>query len=670
MDIFIASRFRTVSIYSRRATSHVLTTMPVENTATKNWIRLKFGLLDESIVSKLLVVKELFNLSNDDVYIQWESFVVTQGDGEMELCSSNIERFHQHLQGSLANSHVKKTPALKKVRDLAASKRKAADFDFSSSPKTTDLSPRLKRKAPLLSSEPWSSPSKIEVPLSPRAVSAAEPDSIVESLNPDINIDEWAESTHIAANFDPEKYKFRTMAMKLLESADILDEQIDNMSLQFLDLYKNTDIQLGNPCMSSQLDIVCCGRVVPDSPMYDSILALSLNDTSLFLETSRFGGIGQRIPLDLSNLKEFSLFPGQVIGLKGRNPTGRAFVVHEILQLPTLGSAVSSIAELSETSNPGLGTKVLVAAGPFSNLISCDYSKLESLVARINETIRPQVAILYGPFVDLANKEVQLGDIEVPALTPNQQPKNLDDVFRALVTPTLKKIDSLIQVILVPSLRDATSKHASYPQSSMDRKKLGLPKNFKCFPNPSAFSINEVIFGTSNLDVFKDLKEVYRSSGDSTQLSSNRFERIANHIFDQRRYYPVFPGSVKTLGEPSAATLYDGLMAEELGETDIGGSCLEVPYLALSELGESLPDVMIIPSELKYFAKVIKDVIVINPGQFIRPSKDASRTDGSYVVLSVKAPDANAQDNIEKVENSEMYYHNVYKRTRVDIIKS
>lgn len=644
--------------------------MPVENTASKNWIRLKFGLLDEGVVTKLLVVKDLFNLSNEDVYIQWESFVVTQGDGEMELCDANIDRFHQYLQGSLANNHAKRTPALKKVRDLASSKRKAADFDFSSSPKTIDLSPRLKRKPPIPSSEPWSSPSKVEVPLSPRAVSVAEPDSIVESLNPEVNIDEWADSAQIAANFDPEKFKFRTMAMKLLESADVLDEQIDNMSLQFLNLYKNADVQLGNPCMSSQLDIVCCGRIVPDSPMYDSVLALSLNDTSLFLETSRFGGIGQRIPLDLSNLQEFSLFPGQVIGLKGRNPTGRTFIVHEILQLPTLGAPVSSLEDLSETGSPGLGTKIFVAAGPFSNLISCNYSKLESLVSKINDTIKPQVAILFGPFVDLANKQVQLGDIEVPALSANHQPKNLDDVFRVLVTPILKKIDSQIQVILVPSLRDAVSKHASYPQSSMDRKKLGLPKNFKCFPNPSAFSINEVIFGTSNLDVFKDLKEIYKSNGESLQLSSNRFERIANHIFDQRRYYPIFPGSVKSTTDPSASTLYDGMMAEELGETDIGGSCLEVPYMALSELGESLPDVMIIPSELKYFAKVIRGVIVINPGQFIRPSKDASRADGSYVVLSILAPDANTQDNIEKVENTEMYYHNVYKRTRVDIIKS
>ncbi|WPK25240.1 hypothetical protein PUMCH_002546 [Australozyma saopauloensis] len=645
--------------------------MPTEiDTATKDWFRTKFGLLDEITLGKLLLIKDLFNLTNNDVYVQWESFVVTQGDGDMDLSAPNLDRFQHHLQSSLTYAHNKRTPALKKVRDLAGNKRKAQGFDFSSSPQTVDPSPRLKRRNDVPSSEPWSSPSKAEVPLSPRAMALAESDTVVESLNPSVEVGELALSVQIAANFDPEKFRFRTMAMKLLESADVLDEQIDAVSLQLLEIYKNSDILLGNPCMSSQLDIICCGRIVPDSPLYDSMPALSLNDKSLFLETSRFGGIGQRLPLDLSNLKEFSFFPGQIVGLKGRNPTGRAFVVHEVLSLPSLGAPVSSLAELTESADSDLGSKVFVAAGPFSNLITCDYTKLESLVTKLNDVIKPQVAILFGPFVDLANKSVQVGDIEVSGLTANQQPKNLDDVFRAMVTPILKQIDSLIQVILMPSLRDAVCKHASYPQSPLDRKKLGLPKNFKCFPNPSAFSINEVMFGTSNLDVFRDLKDIYKSSAEDSSISSNRFERIANHIFDQRRYYPIFPGSIKTSNDQSNSALYDGMMSEELSEIEVGGSCLEVPYMGLSELGDSLPDVMIIPSELKYFAKVIKGVIVVNPGQFIRPHRDADRTEGSYVVLNIQGPDANAPDNVEKVENSDLYYHNVYKRTRVDIYRS
>ena len=176
----------------------------------------------------------------------------------------------------------------------------------------------------------------------------------------------------------------------------------------------------------------------------------------------------------------------------------------------------------------------------------------------------------------------------------------------------------------------------------------------------------------SNLDVFRDLKDVYRAGDNARGVSANRFERIANHVFEQRRFYPVFPGSVLTTADRTKdrSALYDGMMADEMADIDVGGSCLEVPYLGLSELGDSLPDVMVIPSELKYFAKVIRGVVVINPGQFVRPHRDASRTDGSYVILNIRGADRDAPDNVEQVPGSDMYYHNVYKRTRVDIYRS
>ena len=141
------------------------------------------------------------------------------------------------------------------------------------------------------------------------------------------------------------------------------------------------------------------------------------------------------------------------------------------------------------------------------------------------------------------------------------------------------------------------------PQDSFDRKKLGLPKNFKVFPNPSGFSI-EVLIGNSNLDIFKDLRDIYKE--DTAIISNNRFERIVKHIFEQRRYYPIFPGSIKT--EPKQkCTGSNGAQGEYLDGIAVGGSSLETPYLGLSELGDSLPDVLILPSELKYFAKVIQE---------------------------------------------------------------
>lgn len=647
-------------------------------TGTRDWFVKKFGVLDDDALAKIVSLQSVFHLSNEDVYIKWESFAVTHENGDLDVSVDNVARFQLYLQDSLAQSLKKKTPSAKKVRELGT-KRIASSFSSSPAMRVAST-PSLKRRKPdtVTSSEPDSSPLKKHALLSsPRKDASADSNTMLECLNPNVQVSEFAETVELAANFDPQKYKFRTMAMKLLESADVLDEQIDTFTEQFQEQLKNSDLHLGNPCMSSQFDIVCCGRIVPDSPFYDSMIFQNLNDKSLFLETSRLGGIGQRIPLDLSNLKEYSFFPGQIVGLKGRNPTGRTFVAHEVMFLPMLGSAASPLPELEQHGQDGKGVKVFIAAGPFSNQNTLNYAKLEQLIDHINDNVKPQVAILLGPFLDITNKSVEVGDIEIPNLPANQQPKNLEELFKLSLVPLLKKIDSQTQVILIPSLKDAINTHASYPQAGFDRKKLGLPKNFKCFPNPSTFSVNETMFGVSNADIFKDLKDIYKSEvgPDSSKLFSNRFERIVDHVFKQRRFYPMFPGSVKRAALTkeeldSQIDLHDGLMAEELAETEVGGSSLELPYLGLTELGDALPDVLIAPSELRYFAKVVDGVVVINPGQVIRPHKDATKEDGSYAVISITAPNASEDGNIEQVKDTEFYYHNIDKRSRVEIFKS
>lgn len=672
--------------------------------------------LTDDVVSKLQTLKSIFNLSTEDIYVHWETYNVNEVETDLELSPAILDDFQQYLQKHLTSSNQRLTPSLKRSKDLNSSaiKRKPLLPINSSSPISELQTPQLKNrklnetpyKTPNLKFE--SSPAHFETannsfdsksPLehhqqmhqtsSPSRIINKDSNTVLETLqNPnllpvaEIDNDFSTSKVQIATNFDASKYKFRTMSMKLLESADMLDDQIDQITQIYQEHHKDDDINFANPCLSSQFSIHCCGRIVPDSPLYDKLFLQDLNAKSLYLETSRLGGIGQRVPLELSSLKEFSLFPGQIACLKGKNPTGKMFIVEEVLQLPELGAPVTSEDELQDYKLMigDSGLKFVMASGPFSNQTTLNYEKFEGFIERINSTIKPDVVILFGPFLDLNNKAVMEGNIQLP--NEKNQPTNLDEVFKKALTPTLKKINPKIQVILIPSLKDAISKHCSYPQDGFDRKQFGLPKNFKVFPNPAGFAINEVLFGTSNLDVFKDLKDVIKlnnnpDNGTSPKVFTNRFERIANHIFDQRRYYPNFPGSINRkppISKSEADHLkaqYDGSMAEEYIETKVGGSCLETSYMGLAELGDSLPDILIIPSELKYFAKVIKNVIVVNPGAFIRPNRDASKEDGTYVVMNCKGPDPQDEENVEKVnEDLNLYYHNVFKRSKIDIYKS
>lgn len=667
-----------------------------------------FGLrpndMSDEVAEKLHTLNAIFHLSADDLFVQWETYNFNEVQENLELTAPVLDDFQRYLQNHLSNSS-RTTPSLKRARDLngggSTIKRKPLLPINSSSPITESHTPSLKHrkinetpyKTPNMRFE--SSPGNFETannsfdksPLNnatPSRIISKDSNTILETLkDPKTEIPEVENDfdnlvkVQIATNFDASKYKFRTMSMKLLESADMLDDQIDLFTQLYQDHHKNEDLNFANPCLSSQFDIHCCGRIVPDSPLYDKLILQDLNAKSLYLETSRLGGIGQRVPLDLTSLKEYSLFAGQIVCLKGKNPTGKQFIVQEVLSLPELGAPVTPEEELDDFKQMvgDTGLKFVMASGPFSNLLTLNYEKFEGFIDRINTIIKPDVVVLFGPFIDLNNKAVSEGDIELP--NEKQQPHNLDEVFKKTLTPILKKINPKIQTILIPSLKDAISKHCSYPQDSFDRKQLGLPKNVKVFPNPSGFAINEVLFGTSNLDVFKDLKDVVKIDGQDNKIFSNRFERIANHIFDQRRYYPTFPGSINRkppVSKSDADKLInqiDGAMAEEFIETKVGGSCLETSYLGLSELGDSLPDILIIPSELKHFAKVIRNVVVINPGSFIKPNRDPSKEDGTYVIMNTQSPDAQADNNVEKInEDLNLYYHNLFKRSKIDIYKS
>lgn len=47
-----------------------------------------------------------------------------------------------------------------------------------------------------------------------------------------------------------------------------------------------------------------------------------MNSSSVVLEGSLDVSFGKRVPVDLRALEQYALFPGQIVGLEGSNPTG------------------------------------------------------------------------------------------------------------------------------------------------------------------------------------------------------------------------------------------------------------------------------------------------------------------------------------------------------------
>lgn len=627
-----------------------------------------FGKVSDTVVGTMVELASRHHQPIDDLYVLWELFAMltlASSSKEDEFCAANLDRFQEYLQ----QTATKATPHNRKrvlqlgfsSSPVAHTPKRAATTPYKTPRATFTSSPAAYDTADLLFNAGYLSPT--------RKSQAPESHLVVETLNhavPPIDLAALDPLlARLAANYEPQKYKFRTMAMKVLELADYLDDQIDTFAELYLELKgmltskENKSSEFGNPCIPSQLDVVCCGRVVPDSLAYDA--GSSLNELSLCLETLRMLGIGQRVPLDIGQLPLYLFFPGQIVVLRGRNPSGRCFIVSEVLEVPKLGLPISLGEELvlfAETAPEGV--KVVVALGPFSNGHTLNYSKFAQFIDHVNRVAQPQVLLLNGPFVDVTHPVVKLGDYV--AASDEKAPVSDDAIFKQAFAPILKQVDPAIQVILVPSLLDANIKHVSYPQDLFDRKKFGLPKNCKVMPNPANFSINEMVVGNLTLDVFKDLTEIQRNAG------SNRFERVVGHVLDQRRFYPLVPGAVAKQ-KPAADNLEGGAHGDKLATIEVGGSCLELPYMGLTELGALVPDLMVLPLKLTPFAKVVNGVVAVNPGQFIRHFSDPQKESGNYAVLLIEPP--SVETNLDPVPGNEgMYYHNVYKRCRVDICKS
>ncbi|CDO92570.1 unnamed protein product [Kluyveromyces dobzhanskii CBS 2104] len=628
------------------------------------------------VISTLEHCMKIYDLSVDEIYIKWEQFSYHNRDkyAANSLTDQVLHDFKEYIQQQMerrANASITSTQStissLKKPKMLIPNTNSPSIFGLGIPNTPTLKKRRLEARSPLEQSKlsPLVGDNTSISNTSPLAATpnsgtpanlknATEPDKCLVTLNVDnVNkaegIDFDNESKVIISPFyDAKKYKFRTMRQSLLDAADVLDEQIDIFTEVIQKHHNLKASDIGDPTFQQQSEVYTVGRIVADSVSAEG----SLNVDSLAIETSRSTGIGRRIRLNFEKVQDLSVFPGQIIGLRGKNANGEYFVVEEILKVPYLNFPVSDAETLqnSQITLNDQAMKVVVTAGPYTAANNLDFSNLADFVERINSSIKPHVLVMFGPFLDITHPLISTGNIpEFPSL--KQQPKTLDEIFIKVITPILRRINPKIQVIVLPSTKEVSSKHAAYPQDSLDRKYLGLPKNFKCFTNPSTFQLNEIFFGCSNNDIYKDLKEVTKGGN---VFQRNRFDRVSEHILEQRRYYPVFPGGIRTrkIEDKNGKPIFE----------HISGADLDLPYLGLTEfVGGIIPDVILIPSELTHFARVVQNVIMINPGSFIRPNGGR----GTYVEMSIEAPDME-NEKMTKVED--VYLHNLWKRSRIDVL--
>lgn len=502
----------------------------------------------------------------------------------------------------------------------------------------------------------------------------------------------------LKANTDMSKFSYRTMAMKLSEASEVLDDRID----EFQDLLKAStgldDSAFGNPNYQSTSEIIAVGRIASDTS------ESKLNISSLVLEGSRRNGSGRRTPLKVEGLASYNFFPGQIVALRGINASGDAFVVSEVIPLPLLNPPATRPDELDAIHMRYLDTPdsdpenvrpltMMIASGPYTTDQNLDFSPLHTFLDNAADAYADTV-ILLGPFLDAEHAQIRTGDFDPP---PNSSPDQatMTDLFRYYISSALQSFHKRVptcNVILVPNLRDAHHHHAAFPQDKFIKKELGLGaagRMVQCVTNPMTVSVNEMTVGMSSIDILDMLRREELAGGKAK--TSNLYERCARNVLEQRNFLPLFPPTGREKQLPPAAVeekLYtngaanNGVAAEESEEDQAPspflplGTMMDTSYLKLGEMLNVRPDILITPSVLQGTVKVsecpshpvfvltvlqvVESVIVINPGTLAK--RRAAGTYARVIVQPAVVSDAEREKGLAVA-------HRLWERTRVDIVR-
>lgn len=385
------------------------------------------------------------------------------------------------------------------------------------------------------------------------------------------------------------------MGMKLSEASEMLDDRIDDFMNIIQAHHQLEDSAFGNAATQSTSEIVVVGRIASDS------MEGKLNTASLVLETSRRMGAGLRVPLRLDSLPGIQFFPGQIVAFRGKNASGQYFSVSEILSAPLLHPAASSPASIEATNErlDNIGGQqplnIIYASGPYTADDNLEFEPLQALCQKC-ESDSVDALVMTGPFLDLEHPLVASGDFDLPEIKGiDPDAVTLTTFFRHAISRHLQALATAvpnITIIMVPSVRDAVSKHVSWPQEQLPKKELGLPKPVRIVSNPVILSLNEVVVAITSQDIMYELRREEVLGGKPTE--SNLLARLPKYLIEQRHFSPLYPPTART-NLPKSGT-EDGVAI---------GSMLDLSYLRLGEWGNVRPDVLLIPSALPPFVKVI-----------------------------------------------------------------
>ncbi|KKY21142.1 putative dna polymerase alpha primase associated subunit [Phaeomoniella chlamydospora] len=637
--------------------------------------------LPVEVSGELKSMLRLYSITPQELFYKWESYSLKMGAEDTNLDLDTVRMFKKDVQDSVEREHRGKGGARgnEKRSNIHATPKAAPNADVygmldeltpnASYPRQrSNNGASMKRKAEFDSptankySKASSTPRSQQVngnSGTPQGVPFSERQNagqVTETLNNHLSAAEAPIAPFpeprikTVANTDVKKFGYKPMSMRLSDSSEVLDERIDEFMAIIQKHHNLEDSAFGSAVSQSTSEIVAVGRIACDTAEG------KLNSASTILEMSRRMGAGLRVPLKLDKLPSYQLFPGQIVAVRGTNPSGEYFSVSEILEIPLLPPAATQVVALDSINeklggsedSPASPLSILIGSGPYTADNNLDFEPLKTLCEKAAESM-VDALVLTGPFLDLEHPLLAAGDFDLPdvkGVDPNEA--NISTLFRLWIAPSIQKLVSAvptITIILAPSARDIVSKHVSWPEDSLAKKELGLPlKQVKMVPNPVTISFNETVIGISSQDILYQLRREELFHG----VSSDSIARLSRYLIEQRHFFPLFP-----------PTSREALPKSGLENGNATGAMLDIGYLKLGEWLNVKPDILIIPSYLPACVKVVESVLVINPNSL-------SKRKGAGTFAQVSLHPRTISD--EERENKTLT-HKVFERARVEMVR-
>uniref|UniRef100_A0A673WCI9 DNA polymerase alpha subunit B n=1 Tax=Salmo trutta TaxID=8032 RepID=A0A673WCI9_SALTR len=362
---------------------------------------------------------------------------------------------------------------------------------------------------------------------------------------------------------------YKYMFQRLRDVRNVLTEKIEELGEE---LRTNFNIEEFSPVsLPAQDSVTVLGQVCCDSNG-------KLNSQSVLLEAGPDQG-GRQVPVDLSELRDYSLFPGQVVVMEGMNTSGRKFVASKLFEGVPLPFYSTPIKQEMDMDIPDEQLMVMVACGPYTPSDGLTFDPLVDLINVIARD-RPDVCILLGPFVDSKHEQIEKSLVT----------ETFDAIFSRCVGSIVEGTKGVgCRLVFVPSQRDVHH-HFIYPQPPFILPDLSKDdtKRVTLVPDPCTLLIDGVTFGLTSTDILFHMgaEEISCASG------SDRFSRILKHMLTQRNYYPLYP--------PVEEVNMDYEKFQGYGQMPLS------------------PDVLIVPSELRFFIKDVIGCVCVNPGRLTK----------------------------------------------------